>query len=148
MRATRTEEHFQLGDLFGEIGTVTQAVTTQRAHGCLVGARCAAEAEVDAARIQRFQGAEILRHYQRRMVGQHHAAGADADALGLAGDVADQHGRGRAGDAVHVVVLRQPVAGKAQAFDVPGHRDGVVQCLGSGTLVAHGDQVEHGKGSF
>jgi hypothetical protein len=48
------------------------------------------------------------------MVGQHHAARAHADGLRATGDVAHQHGRGRAGNAGHVVVLGQPVAGKAQ----------------------------------
>ena len=32
---------------------------------------------------------EALRHHQRRVVRQHHAAGADADALGRGRDLAD-----------------------------------------------------------
>jgi hypothetical protein len=74
-------------------------VAAQGARGRLVGAGRTAQAEVDAVRIQRGQRAELLGHLQRRMVGQHDAAGTDADAPGAAGDVADQHGRGRAGDA-------------------------------------------------
>jgi hypothetical protein len=48
------------------------------------------------------------------MVGQHHAARAHADALRAPGDVAHQHGGGRAGNAGHVVVLGQPVARETQ----------------------------------
>ena len=54
-------------------------VPAQRAHGQSVGARGAAEAEVDAIGVQRGQGAELLGDNQRRMVGQHHAARADTD---------------------------------------------------------------------
>jgi hypothetical protein len=64
-------------------------VAAQRAHRDPVGARCAAEAEVDAPRVQRGQGAELLGDDQRSVVGQHHAARADADGLRAAGDVAD-----------------------------------------------------------
>ena len=45
----------------------------------LVGARRAADAEVDAAGEERLQGAELLGDHQRRVVGQHDAARADAD---------------------------------------------------------------------
>jgi hypothetical protein len=47
--------------------------------GGAVGARGAAQAQVDASGVQRGQGAELLGHHQRRVVGQHHAARADAD---------------------------------------------------------------------
>ena len=90
------------------VGTVV--VAPQRLRRGVVGARRAAQAEVDAARIQRRQRAELLGDLQRRVVGQHDAARADADPRGAAGDVADQHRGGGAGDARHVVVLGQPVA--------------------------------------
>ena len=57
-------------------------MNAQRAHGELIRARRPAEAQIDAARIQRGQRAELLGHHQRRMVGQHDAARADADAAG------------------------------------------------------------------
>src|ERR1051325_5543034 len=34
----------------------------------------APEAEIDATRVQSFQHLEALRHHQRRVIGQHHAA--------------------------------------------------------------------------
>ena len=53
----------------------------QRMRRGPVGARRAAEAEIDAAGKQRLQHLEALGHHQRRMVRQHHAAGADPDPL-------------------------------------------------------------------
>jgi hypothetical protein len=52
------------------------------------------------------------------MVGQHDAAGADADRRGAVGDVADQHRRGGTGNAGHVVVFGQPEAPIAKTFRV------------------------------
>ena len=51
-----------------------------RARDALVRSRRAAEAEVDAAGEQRVERAELLGDHQRRVVGQHDAARADADA--------------------------------------------------------------------
>ncbi len=53
----------------------------QRVGGDRVGAGRAAEAEIDAAGKQAFQHLEALGDQERRMVGQHHAAGADAHAV-------------------------------------------------------------------
>ena len=49
----------------------------QRVGGGAVGARRAAEPEIDPAGKQRLQHLEPFGHHQRRVVGQHHAAGAD-----------------------------------------------------------------------
>ena len=49
-------------------------VAAQCPRGGLVSAGRAAEAEVDAARVQLGQGAKRFSHDQRRMVGQHDAA--------------------------------------------------------------------------
>ena len=51
----------------------------QRIGGGAVGARGAAETEIDAAGKQRLQHLEALGDDQRRVVRQHHAARADAD---------------------------------------------------------------------
>ena len=62
-------------------------IAAQRQGGALVGARGAAEPEVDASGVQRFERAELFGDYQRRMVRQHDAAGADADRLRAGRDV-------------------------------------------------------------
>ena len=51
----------------------------ERQRGQRVGAGGAADAEVDAAGMQRFEHLEALGDHQRRVVRQHHAAGADAE---------------------------------------------------------------------
>jgi hypothetical protein len=56
------------------------------------------------------QRAELLGDHDGRVVGQHDAAGADADALRPFGNMADDDRGGRAGDAGDVVVLGDPEA--------------------------------------
>ena len=89
-------------------------VRVQRHRGQAVRTRGAAHAQVDAARRDAFEHAELLGHLERRIVRQHHAGAAYPDALGGRADRGDQDfGRG-ADDAVAVVVLGHPVAVVAQ----------------------------------
>jgi hypothetical protein len=64
------------------------------------------------------------------MVGQHDAAGAHANRRGALRDIADQHGRGRAGDAWHVVMFGQPEAPVAETFGMLRQRQRVVHGVG------------------
>ena len=58
----------------------------------------------------------MLGDHQRRMIGQHDASGADADAFGRSSDMADND-RGRcACDALHAMMLGNPIAGVAKTF--------------------------------
>ena len=141
----RAEQGLQFLDVRRKVVVAAQAVAAQGVGGERVGARRAAEAEVDASRIESGEGAELLGDHQRRMVGQHDAAGADANSRGARRQVADQHGGGGTGDAVHVVVLGHPEAGEAQRLGVPGQRQGVLQGLGRAAVVADRRQVENGK---
>ena len=52
----------------------------QRDRGDLIGAGRAPEAEIDASGKQRLQHLEAFHHGQRCVIGQHHAAGANAHA--------------------------------------------------------------------
>ena len=92
-RLQRPEQRLQLQHVLRERVGVGR-VAAQRAQGELVRARRPAEAEIDAARIERFERAELLGDDQRRVVRQHDAARADPDRPGAARDVAD-HDRGR-----------------------------------------------------
>ena len=56
------------------------SVRRKRERRGVIGAGRAAQPEIDAAGKQRCQRAELLRHLQRRVVRQHDAAGADANA--------------------------------------------------------------------
>ena len=94
----------------------------QHIRGHLIGAGRAPDAEIDAAGKQRLEHLEPFGHHQRRMVRQHDAARADADALGRGGDLADHDLGRRACDRGQVVMLRHPVAADSRA-DRQGARD-------------------------
>jgi hypothetical protein len=94
-------------------------VPAQRAHRERIGARRAPEPEVDAARVDRLERADLLGDDEWRVVGQHDAARAHADRRGVGRDVAHEHDRRRARDALEVVVLGDPVAVIAEPLRVP-----------------------------
>ncbi len=141
------EEAGQLGQLLGEIvrALVQPLGPAQRRGGGAVGARRTAQAQIDPAGGHRLQGAELLGDHQRGVVGQHHAAGAETDALGVGGEVGEEHGGRGGGDAGHGVVLGDPVAVEATAFGRTGDVDGRTDRAGSGVAGPDRHQVEHGQ---
>jgi hypothetical protein len=100
---------------------------------------------VDTPRVKGGQGTELLGHHQGRVVGQHDAAGADPDTGSLAGDMAHQHGGGGAGDAVQVVVFRQPEALEAEALPMAGQGDRVGDGVGGVETATDMHQVQDGQ---
>ena len=78
--AALLEQHQLLEAVEEIVGVGIVLPPPQRVGGDRIGARRAAEPEVDAAGEQAFQHLVALGHHQRRVVGQHHAAGADAHA--------------------------------------------------------------------
>lgn len=135
----------QLDDILRETVSAGLEVAPQGARGVHVGAGSPAETEIDAARKQGGQRAELLGDDQRRMVGQHDAAGADADGFGAAGNMGDDHGCGGAGNARHVVVLGQPVALVAQPLGMAGKIERVGQRLRCIAAFDDWRQVENGQ---
>ena len=111
------EEVLQLQDVLRE-GVGACRVAAERTDRELVGSRCAAEAEVDPAGVQRRERAELLGDHQRRMVRQHDPAGADADGLCPGRNVGDHDGGRRARDPDRVVMLREPEAVVPPPLDV------------------------------
>jgi hypothetical protein len=144
-----------VGCLLGEVGLEIRELSgevrrrqpvggaPQCPRRCPVGAGSAADPEVDPSGVQRLKGAELLRHGQRRMVGEHHPARADPDRVRRRREPAGQDGRGRAGDAGQVVVLRHPVPGETQALGVPGQIDAAAKRLAGRCARGHRAQVEH-----
>ena len=99
----------------------------QRIGGDLIGARRAAEPQIDAPGKQRLQHLEAFGDHQRRVIHQHHAAGADADVARRRGDLADHDlGRGT-GDAREVMMLSKPIARVAEPVRKPRQIDRVAQ---------------------
>jgi CubicO group peptidase (beta-lactamase class C family) len=95
--------------------------------GDAVRARRAPQAEIDTPWKQRLEGAEALSDDKRRMVRQHHAAGADPDFLRRRRDLPDQDvGRGNR-DRGQIVMLGDPVADIAEPIGVACEIDTVAQ---------------------
>ena len=117
----------------------------QSAGGQLVRTRRAAKAQINTVRIERRQGAELFGDDQRGMVGQHNAPCPNPNGLGGRCDRPDHH-RGRCtGDAGHVVVLGQPVAGVAQSIGMGGQIDRVPQGLPHVGTIGDRSEIENGK---
>ncbi len=105
------EEADQLGELAREVLVgERRGRAPQGGGGDLVGPRGAPDPEVDPARVKRLQHPELLGDHQRRVVGQHHAAGADPHPLGPRRQGRRQDRRRGARDPGDVVVLGDPVA--------------------------------------
>ena len=91
--------------------------------------------------------AELFGDEQRRVVGQHDAAGAEADRRGVRGDVRDEHCRRRRCDGRDVVVLGvpdPPVAGLLRAL---GKRDAPGQAVGDRLALTDGREIEDREGN-
>jgi hypothetical protein len=92
-RSLAAEVRRQFRELLREVvGSQRCGAPAQGAGGALVGAGRPADTEIDPAGVQRVEHAELLGDDQRLVVGQHHAARADADPRGDTGEVGDQHG--------------------------------------------------------
>ena len=99
----------------------------QSAQRELVGAGSATESEIDAARKETGQRPELLGNHIGRMIGQHYAAGADPDGLRPRGDMGQHDRRRCAGDARHIVMLRNPDAAIAPSLRMGREIAGVVE---------------------
>ncbi len=108
-------------------------------------ARCAPQPQVDPARKERVESAELFGNLERRVVGQHDPARADSDCGSGIADMR-QNDRGRsASDAIHRVMFRHPEALVAEPFGGLSQFDrggiGFRQCA----TFAHGHQVKDGE---
>ena len=115
------EKAHQVDDLLGVVANVANAARVRERRGSpLIAARGAAEPEVDAARVEELEHAEVLGHLERTVVGQHDAAAAHANVLRARGDLADQDLGTRRRDARQIVVLGNPEAPVAEGFGAFG----------------------------
>ncbi len=124
---------------------VAGEVSAERAHGALIGARRAADTEIDAAGIESGERSELLGDDQRRMVRQHDAARADADGVRCPRDMADHDRGGRARDARHVVMFGEPEPAVAPRFGMTGEIDAVSQGGGCVAALDDGRKIENGE---
>ena len=139
------EVRLQLDHVVREAVGVDIGAPPERTRRVRIGARRAAEPEVDPAGEQRFERPELLGDDERRMIRQHHAAGADADRRRPRGDVADDDGRRGAGDSRHVVVLGEPIAREAPSLGVAREIERVAKGIGGRCAGDDRREVEHGE---
>jgi hypothetical protein len=135
----------QVADLLRKVLGGEHRIGVERLRGPHVAARRAADAEVDACRRQRFQDAELLGDLERRIVRQHDAGAADADAPGARRDRGHQDLGRAAHDGGQAVVFAEPEAVVAERFAVFGQAERVANRL---VFTAAGDGdglIEHGK---
>jgi len=110
-----------------------------------VAAGSASEAEIDAAGVEGFKGAELFGDDEGSVVGQHDAAASDADGAGGSRDMADENrrcGAGKAGDGMmfgQPEALIAPLLSSLSEMDGPG--DGAARRLAG----AHADEIEYGN---
>ena len=97
--------------------------STQCCGGARVGPRRASQAQVDAAGGKCFEHSELLGDDERGVVGQHDAAGAEADRRGLGYQPRQHQLRRRGRRSWHGVVLGHPEAAVAASFRSPGEVD-------------------------
>ena len=65
---------------FKKVVALARVLPGAKRVGCYrVGPRCAPEPKIDAAGKQRLQHLETLGDHERRVIGQHHTTGADAN---------------------------------------------------------------------
>ena len=79
--------------------------------------------------IKRLQHLEALGHHQRRVVGQHDAAGADAQGLRHRRDLPDHDIGRRARDRRQIMMFGHPIAPETQAIGVPRKVERIAQGL-------------------
>ena len=139
------EVGLQLDHVLGKMVRGILGPATQGAGRGLVAARRPAEAEINAARVKGRQSAELLGDHQGRVVGQHDAAGPDADGGGARRHMADHQGRRGAGDARHVVMFGQPETLVAEPLGVLRQFARSMQSLGHRATVDDVAQIEDGK---
>ena len=150
-RVLRRQPVLEVGEQFGElrrevVGHHLAAVALQREGGDAVGPGSPADREIDAVREQPGEEAEALRHLERAVVREHHAAAADTDGGGRRGDRTDQHLRAGTGEHRAAVVLGDPVAVVAERVGGDREIDRVAQRLGAGRALRHRRLVEHAEG--
>src|SRR5690606_10596809 len=104
------------------------------------------EPEIDTARIQPRQRAELLGDDIGRVVRQHDAPGADPDRLRAARYMGDDDRCGGAGDALHVVMFCHPDALVAPLLGMGSKVPCIVECCSGVRVLGDADQFENGKG--
>src|SRR6185369_858833 len=136
------QELHHLEHVIGEVVGVGVQGAPKGHRGGPISARSATQPEIDSAGEQRLQRAELFGHLQRRVVRQHDPPGPNPDARCTSPHVTDQHGRGRAADAGHVVVLGQPEARVTQPLCVLRELQRAAESQGRRAALDDGGEIQ------
>src|SRR5690606_28027297 len=101
-------------------------------------------AEIDAAGVEGFQRAKLLRDDERRVIRQHDPARPHAHGGSATRHVADHHRSGRTGDPLDIVMLGQPEPMVAPALRMLSEVVTIRKCLRRGASLKDGREVEDG----
>jgi hypothetical protein len=109
---------------FGVLPSATAAAVPPPASAGAFGSRGrpprAAQAEVEAPRVQRVEQSELLDRGQGGAMPHLHRPGAEPDRRRRGGGQSQHHGRGGAGDTGVEMMLGEPAAGVAEPFGLLG----------------------------
>ena len=143
IRSGRRQECLQFHDVLRKgVGGLRR--TPQGVQRELIGARRAAEPEIDPAGKKPRQCSELLGDDVGRMVRKHDASRADPNGLRSFGDMG-KHDRCRgAGDARHIVMLRHPDALIAPCLGVSGKVARIVERAASVGVLRDANKLENG----
>ena len=133
----------ELGELVGKALELARAAGPQEERRRVIAARRPADAEIDAAGVERLEHAEGLGHLERAVIGEHDAARADADRARLGTEARQQHLGCRAREGRKIVVLREPVTVIAERVRKPRKRQGLRDRLGGRAASAHRRLIEN-----
>ena len=146
-RLGRAEQRLQLHHIVRKIIAAAFEIAAERLGGAHVGAGRAAEAEIDPSRIERLERAELLGDHQRRMVGQHDAAGAHSDRPGAGRHMRNDRSRGGAGNADHAMMLGQPDALEIMRLGLLRQPARIVERIADAAAFGDRREIEEGKGN-
>ena len=111
-----------------------------------VAARSTSEPQIDSPRIQRLERSKLLRHYERRVVWQHHSAAAHPNLPGRRGHMTNEHRRRRTSKSGNRVMFRQPIALVSQPLRVLRQVDRSGNCAARGLARSHAHKIEYRNG--
>jgi len=128
------------GELLGARGVAAQGLPHRGGE-----AERASQPQVHAPRGERLEQQELLGDHERAVVGEHDAAGAQADPRGALADRGEQHRRGGARDARDGMVLGDPEAVVTERLRSDGPLDAVPGRRLLGQAGARAGAIEEGQ---
>ena len=104
----------------------------------------ATQTQIDTPRKECVERPELFGNLEGGVIGQHDPARTDADTLRRISDMRQNHGSRTAGNALHRVVFRHPIAFAARFLGPLRQGDGGLEAFGESAAFADRDEIEDG----